>query len=77
MKAQKLLIRLLKRELSNQGVAVKNFTDEDWEIIAYEWISNSADFIEETIGNDMLENDKLYKLAKKRKALSWLDDEED
>lgn len=75
MKAQKLLIKLLKKELKTQGVLVNKFTEADWDVIAYEWVLQSDAFIEETIGNDITENPKLFKLAKRRKAL--VEDEED
>ena len=69
MKAQQLLIKLLKKHLKSLGFITKNFTDKDWEVIACEWVAQSSDFIEETIGNDMYDNSKLRKLVKNRKAL--------
>ena len=69
MKAQKLLIRMLKKELKSLGFKVQNFTDKDWETIAYEWVKESWSFVEETIGNDLTENPKLFALAKRRKVL--------
>jgi len=75
MKAEKLLIKMLKKELKSQGVRVQNFTEKDWEVIAYEWVLQSDSFVEETIGNDITENPKLFKLAKRRKAL--VEDDED
>ena len=69
MKAQNLLIGMLKKELKFLGYKVKNFTDKDWETIAYEWVKESRIFIEETIGNDMTGNPKLFTLARRRKAL--------
>ncbi len=69
MKAQQLLIKLLKKNLKDLGFITKNFTEQDWEVIACEWITQSSDFIEETIGNDMYDNSKLRKLVKSRKAL--------
>jgi len=69
MKAQNLLIRMLKKELKESGFSVNKFTAKDWETIAYEWVRESQLFVEQTIVSDMAENYKLHKLAKRRKAI--------
>ena len=69
MKAQDLLIKMLKKELKSLGFKVRNFTDKDWETIAYEWVKESGLFVRETIGDDIVDNPKLFALAKRRKAL--------
>ncbi len=69
MKAQKLLIKMLKKELKNKGVKVSKLTNKDWETIAYEWIVNSGDYIQETIGEDIYENETINKIVVKRKAI--------
>ena len=69
MKAQQLLIKLIKLNLKHLGLNTKNFTEDDWNVIAYEWVAQSSDFLEETLYNDMYDNPKLASIMKKRKAL--------
>jgi O-acetylhomoserine/O-acetylserine sulfhydrylase-like pyridoxal-dependent enzyme len=73
MKAQNLLIRMLKKELKSVGFSVNKFTAEDWETIAYEWVKESQTFVKETIADDVIDNEKLFRLAKRRKALPTCD----
>jgi len=73
MKAQNLLIKMLKKELRSVGFSVNKFTAKDWETIAYEWVRESETFVNETIADDVIENEKLYRLARRRKALPTCD----
>jgi hypothetical protein len=69
MKAEKLLIKMLKEELKSIGVKVSKLTDKDLETIAYEWIVNSRAYIEETIEEDIYENETINEIVVKRKAI--------